>query len=225
MVGHADEHRVNVAVGDQAAEVVVGGAALVGALGQLLGVVLLDPLLEGPTPVAHRVAHRGHVGVRGAQKPGGVEVAVDVAAADQPDADALAGRRRCVAPDCRRGDDPGHGCRSPRHRQKSASRHHQVYPPRPLPWGEVARQGRAGEGAFPVVGADEAPSPQPSPRGRGGRAPSPQPSPRGRGGRAPSPQPSPRGRGGRAPSPQPSPRGRGGLLLPQWAASHSGRGP
>ncbi|MBM4030600.1 MAG: hypothetical protein FJ291_02305 [Planctomycetes bacterium] len=60
-------------------------------------------------------------------------------------------------------------------------------------------QDRAGRHpVFPgELGVLNAPSPQPSPRGRGGEAPSPQPSPQGRGGEAPSPQPSPQGRGGR----------------------------
>ena len=78
-----------------------------------------------------------------------------------------------------------------------------------------------------------APSPHPSPIGRGG-APSPHPSPTGRGG-APSPHPSPTGRGGCAlspflshrargiaPSPHPSPTGRGGASSPH--PSPTGRG-
>ena len=47
----------------------------------------------------------------------------------------------------------------------------------------------------------EAPSPQPSPGGRGSGMPSPQPSPEGRGSGMPSPQPSPEGRGSITPAP------------------------
>ncbi|MBM4036499.1 MAG: hypothetical protein FJ291_32585, partial [Planctomycetes bacterium] len=56
---------------------------------------------------------------------------------------------------------------------------------------------------------EQAPSPQPSPQGRGG-------------GEAPSPQPSPQGRGGgEAPSPQPSPQGRGGMVC-SWTEAGEG---
>jgi excinuclease ABC subunit A len=73
-----------------------------------------------------------------------------------------------------------------------------------------------GQGKCHAFVADgHAPSPQPSPEGRGEPAPDPSPHPspkeRGRLAREPSPQPSAGGRGGveSSPSPQPSPGGRG----------------
>jgi hypothetical protein len=110
VVGGADDHRIDVGPGEQLAEIVVGGAALVRAALGGVGIFLIDRLLGGLAALGIDVADRQHLRFLGVQAEADMAARLD-AHADEADAQAIGGGIFFLVAQRRARNDERHGCR------------------------------------------------------------------------------------------------------------------
>ncbi len=128
MIGGGDEHGVDVVAEQHVADVPVGAAAFVRARAIFPGIVLLNAGLAFLGPLALHVADGQHLHVVAAEVAAGQvgpSAAEKMAAAlpaqaDEPHADAVAGRRGAVLAQGRGRDQAGGGKRGPSRNQPAA---------------------------------------------------------------------------------------------------------